>query len=277
MKTIRVGQAMDLFLSHMADSSSPKTHKWYATFLRSFRPFAAERPLSEITPAVLARWVASQYGGQSSSTQHGAARCVRRMVNWAVAEGRLDKSPLRGYRNPLPSHREAILTGAQYAAIIKACRRQAEKDVIKFLWHTGARPQEMKAIESAWVRGPKIVFPRRGSKGKKNRRVIYLDSLAAGIVARRSDEHASGPIFRGHWGRPWSTNRLCAAVRGVGDRAGVPGLCCYVIRHTWITRLLEKGVGVATVAALAGNSPAIMLRTYAHVAENEEFLRSHLD
>ena len=116
-----------------------------------------------------------------------------------------------------------------------------------------------------------MVFPQLDSKGKKRRRIIYLDGMAANILARRAEEWPRGPVFQGERG-PWTKNGLIQAFHKVNEHAEIEGLCCYALRHSWITRMLEKGVDVATVAELAGSSPRLILETYAHVACNEQRL-----
>lgn len=276
MRAISVGRAVDLFLAHLSASAKEATRLWYAQFLGEFRRAHGTRALANLTPAVLDRWIAATYGERTPATQHAAARTVIRLCNWAVNEKLLDSPPLRGFRNCPPSSRELILSGADYAALVKAADKPT-RDAIKFLWHTGARPQELRAIQADWIRDGKIVFPRTASKGGKKRRVIYLDSFAAAIAARLAQKNATGPIFRNRAGGPWSTATLAQAFQATRRRAGVPGACAYAIRHTWITRMLERGVGVATVAALAGNSPGVLLRVYSHVNENEDHLRAQLN
>ena len=51
--------------------------------------------------------------------------------------------------------------------------------------------------------------------------------------------------------------------------------CLYVLRHTWMNRLLTSGVDALTVAVLAGHSdPSILGKTYQHLSQNPEYLRT---
>jgi site-specific recombinase XerD len=148
------------------------------------------------------------------------------------------------------------------------------RDVVKFLYHTGCRPQELRAIEGRWVVGQKIVLPLSKSKGGKKRRVIFLDSMAHAIVVRLARCNHTGPLFLNSHGRRWTKNSLGLAFHRLRQRAGISTLCAYQFRHSYITRLLERGVDVATVAAVSGNSPAMVLEVYNHVAVNERRLLS---
>lgn len=150
------------------------------------------------------------------------------------------------------------------------------RDVIKFLWHTGCRPQELRIIEARWVDGAKIVLPKALSKGKRKCRVIYLDGMAKNIVARLSKQWPEGPIFRSKCGAPLSKCSLIYAFRKLRIKTEIPGLCAYNFRHGRITLWLESGKDVATVAALAGNSANMVLNTYNHVANNEDRLLAQL-
>jgi integrase len=51
-------------------------------------------------------------------------------------------------------------------------------------------------------------------------------------------------------------------------REALNGLVFHDTRHTAITRLLEKGVPLHTVAKIAGHSNQAMTMRYAHVADD---------
>jgi integrase len=84
----------------------------------------------------------------------------------------------------------------------------------------------------------------------------------AGVV-----ECGPQPLFTTETGRPWSAGRLCQVVGERRRAAGLAADCCsYLLRHGYLTAALVNGVPLTTLAELAGNSPATITRTYAHVA-----------
>jgi site-specific recombinase XerD len=275
MARMSVGRAVDLFITHLTATASPRTLIWYRAFLQDFRKAHGVVPCESITPAIVERWIARRYAGNAPSTQHGAGRTVVRLFNWAVQEGLITRTPLANYTKPTPSNREIVLSYADYAVMLKAAEGPI-KNVVKFVWHTGCRPQEVRAVEAAWIRGRKIVFPVLKSKGKKKRRTIYLDDLAARLVTFLASRHPTGPVFRDRRGLPWTSETLRDDFAKLRRDTGIPGLVCYAIRHSWITHMLEKGVDVATVAALAGNSPATIMQCYCHVCQDEDRLLREL-
>lgn len=267
-----VGELVDQFLRSVKLQLSARTYDWYAVFLQSFRTFAGEKQAASLTNSVVYAWIEKCYGNKSASARRAAARTVVRMLNWAVEERLLDEKPLRHFRKPAETRRETSLTPAQYALCLRTAVQGADKDIIKFLWHTGCRPQELRAIEARFIEGNKITLPVALSKGKRERRVIYLNGMAQRITSRLAEQQPEGPIFRNINGEPWTTRTLSHRFQKLRDKTNIPGLCAYAFRHAFITRMLEKGIDAATVAAIAGNSADMVLNNYNHIAQNQDRL-----
>ena len=60
------------------------------------------------------------------------------------------------------------------------------RDLFQFVWYVGCRPQEARHIEPRHVQldQERIVFPAEESKGKRVKRIIYLQGVALEIVQR---------------------------------------------------------------------------------------------
>lgn len=68
---------------------------------------------------------------------------------------------------------------------------------------------------------------------------------------------------------------LHVRVRRARVRAGVERpLTLYGLRHTFITRSLEKGLTGDMVAAFAGAEPRVISMHYSHIGENVAFMQS---
>jgi integrase len=146
------------------------------------------------------------------------------------------------------------------------------KDALAFLYETGCRPQEFRILELAWYDGTKITLPKNKSKGKKKRRVLYLNPAARALVLKWGADFNSGPLFRNSRDEPWTKDSLSCAFGRLQKKTEIDGLCAYTLRHTRITEMLKAGVDVATVAALMGNSPRMILQVYEHVAKDDKHL-----
>lgn len=267
-----VNTIINRFLSAQKARLTPQTYAWYEMYCRKFASQHGSKMTDDLTPQVLYSWLDSNYSTCSPSTQFSACRGILRALSWAVAERMIAVSPLRGFARPIPNSREITITQQQYAECLRVAHRPEVKAAIQFLWHTGARPQELRIADVGWLQGQKIVFPKQLSKGRKKRRVIFLDDLSNRLVQRLADGRSRGPVFRNSKGDPWKTITLVNAMGVIRRRTKIKGLCAYTFRHSFITRHLERGVDVPTVAELAGNSPAMIFKHYNHVANNEDRL-----
>ena len=73
-------------------------------------------------------------------------------------------------------------------------------------------------------------------------------------------------IFRTPWGQPISADYLAKYFRSILDRAGLPRIRLYDLRHSAATIALAEGVSPKVVSEQLGHaSTAFTLDTYAHL------------
>jgi integrase len=81
-------------------------------------------------------------------------------------------------------------------------------------------------------------------------------------------------IFPGPGGRPWGDSALgnwkARSFRPARLAAGAATATPYTLRHSFASLLIWEGRPITSVAAQLGHSPAMTLRTYAHVFEEFE-------
>lgn len=168
----------------------------------------------------------------------------------------------------------------EYWRIVGACRGDF-RGIVQVLYATGARPSEIAelTVEAVnWSIGCAALNKHKNSrKGKP--RVIHFPESALAILKAQREKHGDGLLFRqgakckdrnGRLDRHCLMRRMVLARR----RAGIKKpLTLYGLRHTAITRALSKGFSPAQVAALVGNSAAIIERFYGHVGSNVDLMK----
>lgn len=253
------------------------TFDWYRRYLSKCVAFFGPTLKPEnLAPAMVGRWIEQDYGSGSPSTQNGAARAIVRVMNWAVIEGHIGRSPLAGYTKPTATSRETYVTPDQYALCLEHAKGPF-RDLLVFLWETGCRPQEARVIEAAWLDGRSVVLPVELSKGKKRRRVIYLTEPATEIAQRLAAENPSGPVFRNSIGNPWTKDAINFAFIRLKKKTGIGDLCAYALRHGFATEKLKQGTDTTTVGVLMGHAnPTMVATVYQHLAQDSEYLLSVL-
>ena len=143
------------------------------------------------------------------------------------------------------------------------------------MFASGARPQEMRRVEAHHYEAElaRIVLLREESKGKKRRRVIYLDDVTCPIVERLIACHPRGTLFRNSRGRPWTADALSARFRRLRMKLEMPKLCAYTLRHSYAHWQLTSGTDAHIVSKLLGHSDGRMLETrYGHIERDAVFM-----
>ena len=271
-----VAQLIDEFLEHCSKHLTPATYQWYKTRLQSFYlSIGDDLKPNELQPRHVYRWVDRRFGGCSDSTKHGAIRCVVRVFNWAVKQRLISSSPLVGIEKPTPNTREVVISDSQFQEILTHVYDNEFTNVLVFLWETGCRPQEMRVIEARHLDNRKIVLDRQQSKGRKQRRVIWLTGMAYAIASSLAAKHPTGPIFRNLKGNPWNKNSLSCRFARLRKKTGIDGLCAYTIRHSYATRMLKSGTDSTVLGVLMGHAdPSMVSKVYQHVAQDDNYMLS---
>ena len=116
------------------------------------------------------------------------------------------------------------------------------------------------------------ILRQRYKRKHKDRRRAYLwvnDAEAAKFAKALKREKQSGRIKT-------DAEVLNEARRKLAYAEAVtvgPKYSLYVLRHTWMNRLLTRGVDALTVAFLAGHSdPSTLAKVYAHLSQNPAYL-----
>jgi integrase len=110
-------------------------------------------------------------------------------------------------------------------------------------------------------------------KTERSYRTIPLADVAIEGLARHLEVFGTGRdgLVLHDAGKPVRRQRFGQAWRYLRARADMPAAVFHGCRHTYASILLSGGVSVPAAADYLGHSPAILLRTYAHLmpADNE--------
>jgi integrase len=119
-----------------------------------------------------------------------------------------------------------------------------------------------------------LVTPWKGEpsfgppKSARSYRTVPLADVALEELAHHLEVFGTGEngLVLHENGRPVRRQRFGAVWRQIRQRAGLgPEAVFHRLRHTYASTLLSGGVSVAAVAEYLGNTPAVLLRTYAHL------------
>lgn len=269
-------EVCELFLEHARLNLKPKTHNWYKMILDRFGPAVATMDGNDVSPKELTKFIAD-HPQWNVTTRCGVITAVKRAWKWAADEGHITLNPLAKVKKPRPVRREEIPDDSEIRTFMQAAKPEFRM-LLEFLHETGCRPGEASMIERRHVdlvnREVRFRIGEDKTSGKTGRpRVIHLNEAAASILARLMAAGGTGRLFRNSRGRPWNEYSISCAARSIRYRTGLDSRAVvYALRHHWATDALARGVPLATVAEMMGNSPEIVAKVYSHLSDKKALL-----
>lgn len=267
---------IDAFLDWCEKHRAADTYDWYKSRLQLFvETIPADLRTGQLRPLHVQQWM-DGYEHLASGSKRNHCRAVQRAMRWAEQQGYIDRSPIAHMEKPAAGKRDTVVSQAEFDAILAKTRDRAFRDLLIVTWESGCRPQESLIVEARHVdlKNARWVFPPKEEKMGRVPRIVYLTETALEITTRLKLQHPEGPLFRNTRGVPWTPDAVNCRFTTLNKKLG-KRYCLYVLRHTWMNRLLTSGVDALTVAVLAGHSDSSALaKTYQHLSQNPEYLRN---
>jgi integrase len=273
-------EVLDAFLDWCLKHREKRTFESYKERIKSFLGSLADRrmPLKNLRPYHLQEWV-DGHPDWNPGMKRGRMQAVQRALNWAVKQGRVEKSPIAYVEKPPPGKRENVIEYAVYQRMLELTATQEFRDLITVSWEVGSRPQEIWRVEKRHLdlSDKRWVFPVKESKGKKKIRIVYLTDLALEVCRRLAAKHPVGPLFRNSDGLPWNRHATSCVFLRMKKHLGKK-YALVDFRHSFTTRSLKAGVDPVTLSFLLGHVDTSMLaKTYAHLGQETMHLREALE
>jgi integrase len=137
--------------------------------------------------------------------------------------------------------------------------------MIWFTLNTGMRQGEILNLQWQdvdFARGVLMVMQSKNG----TRRTIPLNATVYELLAAKqaTTGAARGPVFRTPLGNELQVRYLVREFCEARDRAGIPDFRFHDMRHTFATRLVQRGVDLYKVQRLLGHKTSLMTQRYAH-------------
>jgi integrase len=230
--------------------------RWGKLLLRDLTTLLIEEYLAERIVRVRFATVSKELG-----ILKAAFRCA---IRWGWAS----HSPFLGIvLNQEGTARTRWLSEDEEAQLLVHCAAWL-RDIVILGLDTGLRPGNLVRFQRAWVQSEEtcLIIPREHTKTKKLSLTIPLTRRAADIVHRYLESARSEHLFVSKAGRPFTCAEVNRALQRASVKAGLRDICLYTLRHSFISRLVQAGVSLPEVAALAGHRDIRMTMRYAHLA-----------
>jgi len=255
---------------------APLSRRSYLRRVASFLDWLGEHPEhgQALVDARARDWAVRDYRGALKDARRAPAT-----VNAALAAiddlyRHLGLGPAKAKRESIPQGAPRALSDVQLRRLLRALEardRPRDRAVVALMAFAGLRVAEVAALEVADISltaRTGAVRVRRG-KGDAERAVPLPAEARAALAAWLVIRPDEGPaLVPGPNARPLTVRALHRAVAAAGRAAGLD-LSPHALRHTYVTRLVRRGVDLATVAELAGHRRLETTRRYARPSDED--------
>ncbi|MCD8156508.1 MAG: tyrosine-type recombinase/integrase, partial [Clostridiales bacterium] len=227
------------------------------------------KPLYEVTTFDLRFYLSyrREQGRVYNRTLDGMRRCYSSFFGWLSAEGLIGRSPCASlaqvrYRKEIKKPYSAV----ELEKLREACQGIRDLALMDFLYSTGCRVSEVADLD---VEDVDFATGECHVLGKGNKeRIVYLSPVAAMHleVYLNSRKNRRGALFVGRGNKLLSKNGIEAAVKRIGEAAGVDNVHPHRFRRTLATNLLDRGMNIQDVAVILGHADLKTTLIYCYIS-----------
>ena len=263
-----------------AENLSRATLGWYGYRLERLVRWTRDPKTTALTTDMLRGWLiavrAGEEGRRTADTYvEGHRRSASALLNWAVREGHLERSPLEKIRRIRVERKElATLTAAEVARLIatqspSTFSGRRNRAIVALLYDTGIRVGELVGLRRDDLDLEDHTLRVRG-KAKRDRRVPLSADLVLVLARYVCEARSSAQLFTTSTGRPLRPTAVNQWLRRAGRLAGISKrVSPHVFRHSFATAYLRNGGDEFTLQEILGHSDLEMVRRYVHLAASD--------
>jgi integrase len=248
-----------------------KSHREDARLMRVWTAHLGGKRLSEVVRSDVDTWRASELlRGRKPSGINRDVAYIARIFSLAREDRLTDNDPFRGLRKLKAEGRVRWLSLEELDRL-KAAMRPEDFELVVIAWRMGFRQGEQFGLRRQDVNFQTgLVFVREGKTGSRH---VPMSKAVREILLRRLASHSSEWVFPDPTGRGQkhqsAKNFYTRRYRPACEEAGLQDVTWHDLRHTFCSHLVQAGVPLFQVGALAGHSDPVMTKRYAHlVPEN---------
>lgn len=278
-----------------------------STVLHQILPRFGQYAVNELEPDSVQEWIDELAESYSYSTLTKSYQCLNAILDYAVLRNLIDHNRIKDRvmlpRNDGRSLRDVVVfSDEECERITKASYSEndnGETDplapLLPFLLHTGLRIGEALALRWSDIdmqhqfvrvrRNVKSVRNRSGKpdephyitieqktvKTKTSERIVHLNCEALQALSKLRRRSDSDLLFPNQSGSYCSYASIRRMMQRVFRSAQVPARGFHAFRHTFATKLFERGVEVKTVSSILGHSSVkITYDIYIHSIQEQE-------
>jgi integrase len=158
------------------------------------------------------------------------------------------------------------LTDEEAVRLVNACPPDLRALVVAALL-TACRYGELARLRAGDLDAEAGVLHIGEAKGGKPRTVPLTDEATRHFLAVATGKPGTALLLTRADGGSWGESHQHRPLQDACDAARIaPAVSFHILRHTYASRLVQRGVPMAVIAAALGNTEAICAKHYAHLS-----------
>ncbi len=271
-------QEIVAFLDHKGRQNeySPASRESKQYALNGFAEFVKKRDVSGITTGDVQRYYRDLQTRVSESTAQGYVTTIRSFFNWQVDQKRIRSNPVSGVKLAKLDSKSRLLfcSPEQRDSLIANAPNEEMKFILYCGFHAGLRKNEIIEARPDWfdLNHGSLEVRATDSFRPKDReaRTIPLTSEFQQFLRRyglrspfmlRPDVEKGASLYRYDFRRPF---------RDYMRAQGCEWVTPHVMRHTFASLLVSKGVSIYKVAVWMGDDVRVVQKHYAKLSPKDD-------
>ena len=258
---------MEKFMKEHAPKVSGNTRLSYSASLKHLSTYFGDLKLLEITPKKISDYKVLRYGEEAKpATINRELAMLSKAFSLAfkewewIKENPVSKVPKEKENN----ERDRWLTDEQERRLLENAP-QWLIDIIVFDLHTGLRQGELLSLQ--WDRinlFRRTIIIQESKSGKP--RTLPVNQIAFDILDERSKIRniMNDLVFVSNAGSKIDRHNLRRSFNIAIKKAGIHDFHFHDLRHTFATRLAQRGIDIYKISKLLGHHSIEMTQRYAH-------------
>ncbi len=159
------------------------------------------------------------------------------------------------------------MTIEELRKLIKNTNNIKHKLIIKLLYGTGLRVNEIVSLKKEEVNFEELLIHIKLAKGKKDRLVKMPESIL-GELKSFIDMEGGEYLFESNMGGKLTTATIRAILKNAARKAGIKKrVYPHLLRHSFATHLLEQGTDLRVIQKLLGHSDIKTTQIYTQISQ----------
>ncbi|MFA5777678.1 MAG: tyrosine-type recombinase/integrase [Parcubacteria group bacterium] len=249
---------------------SPHSSTAYIRDLNEFQEFSKVTTEGKITRTHIREFLSFISDKNQPITRRRKLTSIRMFFKFLEDEKLIKENPTKGLPSPKVEIKEpSWLTENETKKLVQAVEKSGslrDEVIIRILVETGMRLNELANLNIGDLdtKNKTIKIHRKGNKEQTIPINIKLNLLINKFIKNIDSDK---PLITSSFGRRMTNRRIGLLVKSYLKRAGIQkNVSCHSLRHSFCTRMLEKGADIKTIQILAGHVTIATTEKYLHIA-----------